>query len=166
MFTQYIVQVSTTIDLQHTLNTFTTAIESDQSTITNMTEHNNHLTKQLNQVIAGIGTATDTIVTLQSQLNALTYSDRGRGGGGGSRDSSSGTGTGVGTTEDKPHHFDFNREPKRKFYNNKNYCHTHGYHITDSHTNNTCLNPGTGHKKDVTRANTIGDSTIGASVCL
>ena len=37
-----------TIDLQHTLNTLTTAIESDQSTIANMTEHNNHLTKKLN----------------------------------------------------------------------------------------------------------------------
>ena len=140
-------------------------------------EHNNHLTKQLNQAIAGLGTATDNIATLQSQLNAFTYSGHGGGGsgsgsgdgsdsGGGSRNSSSGGGADDGTHEDKRHRFDFNREPKRKVYNNENYCHTHGYHITDSHTNNTCLNPGTGHKKDVTRANTVGDSTIGASVCL
>ena len=73
-----------TIDLQHTLNTLTTAIESDQSTITNMTAHNNHLTQQLTQAIAGLGTATDNIATLQSQLNALTYSGRGGGGDGGS----------------------------------------------------------------------------------
>ena len=58
---------ATTIDLQYRLNSLTTAIESDYSTftnITNITEHNNHLTQQLNQAIAGLGTATDNIVTL------------------------------------------------------------------------------------------------------
>ena len=86
-----------------------------------MTEHNNHPTKQLNQAIAGLGTATDNIATLQSQLNALTYSGRGDGdgddgSGDGSRNSSSGGGAGTGTPEDKRHRFDFNREPKRKVY--------------------------------------------------
>ena len=96
-----------TIDLQRTLNTLTRAIEADQSTITNMTEHNQHLTKQLNQAIAGLGTATDNIATLQSQLNALTSSgrgggdsDSGGGSGGGSRNSSSSGGAGAGTLED------------------------------------------------------------------
>ena len=107
---------------------------------------------------------------MQSQLNVLTYSGCGGGGisgsVGGSRDSSSGGGTGAGTPEDKRHRFDFNRAPKRKVYNNKNYCHTHGYHITNSHNSNTCLNPGTGHKKDAPRANTMGGCTRGASVCL
>ena len=164
---------ASTIDLQRTLNTLTTTIESDQSTITNMTEHDNHLTKQLNQDIAGLGTATDNIATLQSQFNALTSSDSGRGdsgrgdgSGSGSRNSSSSVGAGVGTPKDKRHRFDFNREPKRKVYTNDKYCHTYGYHITDSHTSNTCLNPGTGHKKDATRTNTMGGYTRGASVCL
>ena len=95
-----------TIDLQHTLNTLTTAIESDQSTITNMTAHNNHLTQQFTQAIAGLGTTTDNIVTLQSQLNALTYNGGGDDGGsvGGNRHtdtSTSGGGASTNTPDNK-----------------------------------------------------------------
>ena len=124
-----------TIYLQHTLNTLTTAIESDQSTITNMTAHNNHLTQQLTQAIVGLGTATDNIATLQSQLNALTYNGRGGGRDGGSVGGNRYTGTGTSgggasaNTPDnkKSHRFDFNRKPKHKVYNNNNYCYKHGY---------------------------------------
>ena len=140
-----------------------------------MIEHNNYLTKQLTQAIAGLGTATDNIATLQYQVNALTYNGRGGcsvcGSVGGSRHTSTGTGGGGGTSANTPdnkksHRFDFNREPKRKVYNNNNYCYTHGYHITDSHISTTCINPGAGHEKDATRANTMGGCTRGASVCL
>ena len=75
-----------------------------------MIEHNHYLTQQLNQSIAGLGTATDNIATLQSQLNTLTYSS----GGGGSISGSVGGGTGYGgTPEEKRHRFGFAREPKR-----------------------------------------------------
>ena len=139
-----------TTDLQHTLNTLTTTIESDQSTITNMTAHNNHLTQQLTQAIAALGTATDNIATLQSQLNALTYNGGGGDGGsvGGNRHTGIGTsggGASANTPDNKKsHRYDFNREPKRKVYNNNDYCYTHGYHITNSHTSTTCINPGAG----------------------
>ena len=137
-----------------------------------MTAHNNHLTQQLTQAIAGLGTATDNIVTLQSQLNALTYNGGGGYGGsvGGNRHTGTGTSGGNSSANapnnKKNHRFDFNREPKRKVYNNNNYCYTHGYHITDSHTSTTCINPGAEHKKDATRANSMGGCTRGASVCL
>ena len=93
---------SATIDIQHTLNTLTTAIESYQLIITNTTEHNNHLTQQLNQAIAGLDIATDNITTLQTELNVLIYSGRGDSSG----DGSGGT-AGAGTPEGKRHRFDF-----------------------------------------------------------
>ena len=40
------------VDITHTLNTITTVLESDQSTITKMTNHNHHLT-----ALSGLGTA-------------------------------------------------------------------------------------------------------------
>ena len=109
---------------------------------------------------------------MQSQLNALTYGSCGDNGGsygGSGGDSGGGAGGGAagpGIPEDKRHCFNFARESKRKVYNNQNYYHTHGYHITDSRTRKTCQNPNTGHKKDATRADTMGECTREESVCL
>ena len=52
------------VDITHTLNTITTAMESDQSTITQMTQHNQHLASQLTIALSGLGTATDNITSL------------------------------------------------------------------------------------------------------
>ena len=53
-----------TVDITHTLNTITTAMESDRSTITQMTQHNQHLANQLTITLSGLGTATYNIASL------------------------------------------------------------------------------------------------------
>jgi len=54
-----------------------------------------------------------------------------------------------------------NKRRTRPPPNNKNYCHTHGYCVADDHTSATCKAPGPNHKKEATRANTMGGSTKG-----
>ena len=45
-----------------------------------------------------------------------------------------------------------------RMYNNKNYCHTHGYNIHDAHGSETCNTPGIGHQYDVTLVDIKGES--------
>ena len=143
-----------TIDFTRTLTTITTAIEAYQSTITNMTKQNQQLTNQLHQAITYIGTTNDGIATLKQQLNALT----------------SGSSNFPPKTTDNDqtgrHTFNFAQEPKRKVYDNTNYCHTHGYHVNNDHTSSRCKNPKDGHQKEASRTNIMGGSTRGAYVCL
>ena len=68
------------ININHILNTITTAMEPNQSTFTQMTNHNHHFTSQLNLVLSGLGTVTNNIATLQTQLNVLTCNGIGGGG--------------------------------------------------------------------------------------
>ena len=117
---------------------------------------------------------TDTIASLQSQLNALTH----RGSGGGDNDAGTGNGgggkfgggdgnsTGFPTLTNIRYQFYFNVEPERKVYDNNNYWHTHGYHIADNHTSATCKNKKERHQTSATRTNIMGGCTRGASVCL
>lgn len=44
---------------------------------------------------------------------------------------------------------------------NNNYCWTHGYRVTENHTSATCNKPAEGHKKEATRANTMGGNQRG-----
>ena len=135
------------IEFTRTLNTITTTIEADQSTITNMTKQNQQLTNQLHQAITYIGTTNDGIATLKQQLNALI----------------SGSGNIPPKTTDNDqtgrHKFNFAQEPKRKVYDNTNYCHTHGYHMTNNHTSSSCKKNKNGHQKEASRTNIMGDST-------
>jgi hypothetical protein len=45
--------------------------------------------------------------------------------------------------------------------NNKNYCWTHGYVITDDHISTTCTTTDPNHKREATRANPMGGSIRG-----
>ena len=47
---------------------------------------------------------------------------------------------------------------KTRYNNNENYSWTHGYDVADTHKSSSCTNPGEGHKKEATRANTMGGS--------
>ena len=76
-------------------------METNHSTITKMTNHNHHLTAQLNLTLSGLCIATDNIAALQAQLNALI--SNGTGGGGRAIGSSNFRGTGNTTGGgDKP----------------------------------------------------------------
>jgi hypothetical protein len=54
-----------------------------------------------------------------------------------------------------------NVEPTRRrgLPQNKNYCHTHGYIIADTHTSATCNSKAEGHKNTAFRAKIMGCST-------
>ena len=139
-----------------------------------MTNYNHNLTAQLNLTLSSLCIAIDNIAALQAQLNALT--SNGTGGGGraiGSsnfRGTGNATGGGGGTLSGIPentsrrHRFDFNLEPRRKVFDNKNYYHTHGYHVAAAHTSLTCKKTGKSHKTTATRANIMGDCTRDASI--
>ena len=47
------------------------------------------------------------------------------------------------------------------YRDNGNYCWTHGYRVGNKHNSETCKNPAPGHKKEATRANTMGGSERG-----
>ena len=165
------------VDIAYMLNTITTTMESNQSTITQMTIHNHHLTSRLNLDLFGLGIATDNITVLQTQLNTLTCNCIGGGGG-----RVIGTGSAGGTSNTvtsgdctltnipemikERHRFDFNVEPRRKVFHNKNYCHTHGYHVADCHILYIYKNLAKWHNTTATRANITGGCTRCTSVCL
>ena len=135
------------VDITHALKTITIAMESDQSTITQMTQHNQHLANQLTVSLSGLDTATYNIFSLQSQLNALAYrgtgggdNGAGTGNGGGKSGGGGGNSAGFPTLASSRHQFNFKVEPKRKVYDNNNYYLTHGHHIADNHTSATCKN--------------------------
>ena len=54
--------------------------------------------------------------------------------GGGSTTGQNISNTTIPTFASRRHQFVFNVEPKRKVYDNTNYCHTPGYHVADDHT--------------------------------
>ena len=186
---QYLRQIKTTtgsvgyhvlphdaVDITHTLNTITTAMDCDQSSTTKMTNHNHHLTSQLNLSLSGISTTTYNITALQNQPNTLTCNGIGVDGRtigtgsscGTSNDPTGGGGTltGIPKNINKRHRFDFNVEPRRKVFHNENYCHTHRYHVTDGHTSPTHKHQAERYKTTAMRTHVIGGCTRGAFVCL
>ena len=64
--------------------------------------------------------------------------------------------------EPRPNSKPYNRiRPPRgnrstRFFNNSNYCWSHGFDIGPSHTSATCRNPKHGHKKEATVTNQMG----------
>ena len=58
-----------------------------------------------------------------------------------------------------PHNTAPRDTPKYTLPNNKNYCHTHGYVVSDEHTSATCNGKAEGHKDAATRTDTMGGST-------
>ena len=189
------------VDIAYMLNTITTTMKSNQSTITQMTIHNHHLTSRLNLDLFGLGIATDNITVFQTQLNTLACNGIGGGGrvdnitvlqtqlntltcncigGGGGRVIDTGSAGGTSNTVTsgdctltnipemikERHRFDFNVEPRRKVFHNKNYCHTHGYHVADCHILCIYKNLAKGYNTTATRANITGGCTRCTSVCL
>eukprot|EP00957_Ditylum_brightwellii_P075981 5775238-Ditylum_brightwellii.AAC.1 len=49
-----------------------------------------------------------------------------------------------------------------KYYNNLNYCWTHGFDVNDTHTSQSCSRPKYGHIWYAMRNNTMGGSMKGA----
>ena len=49
-----------------------------------------------------------------------------------------------------------------RWYENQNYCHTHGHHIENDHTSQTCKRPGPNHNPNTTKFNSMGGSNAGA----
>ena len=49
-----------------------------------------------------------------------------------------------------------------RWYENQNYCHTHGHHIENNHTSQTCKRPGPNHNPNATKFNTMGGSNASA----
>ena len=47
------------------------------------------------------------------------------------------------------------------WYENQNYCHTHGHHVENDHTSQTCTMPGPNHNPNATKFNTMGGSNKG-----
>jgi hypothetical protein len=106
--------------------------------MTQLTKTNADLTQQLAEQMT-------TMLKLQQQLAQANANNGGGGGGGGGRggggrgDGGRGRGGGGRGTSTK------------KWYNNMNYCWSHGYDVAESHTGATCMYPKTGHKVNATR---------------
>jgi hypothetical protein len=61
-------------------------------------------------------------------------------------------------TKNTPNQRNLTDDTKRRFKENGNYCWTHGHDISKPHTSETCNRPRAGHKKEATKANTMGGS--------
>ena len=49
-----------------------------------------------------------------------------------------------------------------RWYENNNYCWTHGHHVEDDHTSATCNMPDPGHQHAATKMNTMGGVDFGS----
>jgi hypothetical protein len=112
-----------------------TATASDRTMMAELTQSNSELLRQL-------AAQTTEIQNLRSQLA--------------SQSSGGNNGAGASSRNQQDHN---NRGRGRvRYNNNENYCWTHGYDVADTHRSDSCTNPGDGHKKEATRANTLGGS--------
>jgi hypothetical protein len=72
------------------------------------------------------------------------------------------TGHGQGNASYGQEHVRFQRQPRQqrmpnaKYYNNTNYCWSHGGDIANEHMSHTCQRPAAGHNPHATRGNTMG----------
>lgn len=115
-----------------------TATASDRSTVSALTNTNSTLTEAL-------ATATTQLKTAQADISALkTKVTRLEG--------NPSTRSNTRTDNRKP-------KPTTRFYFNENYCWSHGYHIHEKHTSETCRWPKDNHKREATKANTMNGST-------
>ena len=113
-----------------------TATASDRTMLAELTQSNSELLRQL-------AAQTSEIANLRAQLatnNART--NNGNGGG----------------TRNQQQHTQRSTRGKVRFNHNENYCWTHGYDVADSHKSDSCASPAEGHKKEATKANTLGGS--------
>jgi hypothetical protein len=131
-----------------------TATESDRSVISNLTDNNSALTTQLATTNAKLNTALADIAALRLELSASSNNNNRR------------NIHGDGNWSHNRNRNDNNRTPTVRKYFNKNYCWTHGYHIHNGHTSQTCRAPKDDHKSCATRANTMnGTGATKASSC-
>ena len=49
-----------------------------------------------------------------------------------------------------------------RVFENQNYYHTHGHHVENDHTSQTCTMPGPNHNPNATKFNTMGGTNKGA----
>jgi hypothetical protein len=125
-----------------------TATKSDRSAFSNLTGTNSELTSQLATTNAKLKTALAGIAALRLKLTSSRANNRSR----------NVNGNGNWSNNRNDNHNDNrsnNRTPTVRKYFNENYCWTHGYHIHNDHTSQTCREPKTGHQKCATRANTM-----------
>ncbi len=89
---------------------------------------------------------------------------------GGGNNGGSGSGNGGGSFPQQPTWFGGNRagaqQPPRhptpyKYWENRNYCHTHGGNVDDAHMSATCGNRGLTHNPNASHANIMGGSIAG-----
>jgi hypothetical protein len=123
-----------------------TATESDRSAVSNLTGTNSALTTQLASTNAKLDTALADIAALRLELSASRNNNNRR------------NIHGDGNWSHNRNRNDNNRGPTVRKYFNENYCWTHGYHIANDHTSQTCRAPKDGHRNCATRAKTMNGS--------
>jgi hypothetical protein len=120
-----------------------TATELDRSAVPNLTGTSSALTAQLATTNAKLDTGLTDIAALCLELSASPNNKNRRN---------------IHSDDNWSHKRncnDNNRAPTVRKYFNDNYCWTHGCHIHNNHTSQTCRAPKDGHKSCATRANTM-----------
>jgi hypothetical protein len=118
-----------------------TTTASDRTMMAELTKTNTELLRQL-------ATQATKLQTLRSQMASQT----GRG--------STGSSTRPSIAAN-PH-----TQGRTRYNNNENYYWTHGRDVADTHRSDSCSNPDEGHKKEATRANTLGGSARNKALVL
>ena len=127
-------------DTTTALANLASATISDCTTVSQLSSTNSLLTTQLADANAKLTSALATITKLNQELKTL-------------KGTSTNANSALKTTM------------VRKYFNT-NYCWTHGYHIHDSHTSQSCKYPKDSHKCEATRANTMGGSNKHKDLCM
>jgi hypothetical protein len=131
-----------------------TATASDRSAVSNLTGTNSALTIQLATTNAKLDTALADIAALRIELSACRAHNRPpRNVNGDGNWGIHGNRNGISRQNNNN-----NRSPTVRKYYNENYCWTHGWHIHQDHTSQTCRAPKDGHKTCATRTNTMNGS--------
>jgi hypothetical protein len=141
-------EIPTTFRDELPTEAYANLVASDRSTVSQLTSTNSTLTAALTEAMKAIATAQADMAAMKQQMTQLGNQQRnrqqqGQGNSNKSKFSNKRNNNAVSS--------------ERRFYN-KNYCHTHGYHVADVHTSATCKYPKQDHKAEATRDNTMGGS--------
>jgi uncharacterized coiled-coil protein SlyX len=123
-------------DIQRTVDAIAnlvTATSSDQSTIARLSETNAAQNAKIKQQAAQLTAARMELATLRSELATLK---------------------GTHFSDNRPNTSSDGRP--RQFPPNTNYCWTHGYSVSRSHSSQGCAGSKEGHQREATRQNNMG----------
>jgi hypothetical protein len=134
-----------TIDAFANLATATTA---DRHTV-------NHLSSAQNHLSTALAEATTKLIAAQADIQALKEQMEQRNGPYHRKMPNNNNGNNKGNNKS------YSSAVTGRKYHNNNYCWSHGYHIHDLHTSDTCRWTKEGHKKEATRENTMNGTTQG-----